>query len=150
MSEYKSWLYARLQQLDKIMPFAALLDLRAVDFDEGKCTVSIPVIMEKHTNPEGFIHGGVLASMADTAMGAACATLGKRICTLEMNINYIKNVPSGAALTATAVVIHNGKRTMVSETEIHDAQGRLLVKGRGTFFVLGYYEESNMENGGVK
>ncbi len=143
MANCKAGLYQQLQQVCETNRFAALLGMEVAKLGEKEATLIIPVISEKHTNYDGFIHGGVLSTMADMAMGVACATIGKRIWTIEMNTNFIKNVTKGQ-ITAVGKVIHDGKITMVAEAEIWDEEQNLLVKGRGTFYVCGYFEESNL------
>lgn len=132
-------LYQQLQQACEAHPFATLLDMQVAGLGDREATIIIPVIREKHTNYDGFIHGGALATMADMAMGVACATTGKRVWTIEMNTNFIKNVKQGNKVTAVGKVVHSGKTTMVAEVEIRDEKQNLLVIGRGTYYVSGYF-----------
>jgi len=146
MTQYKSWLLNHLHQVCEQNPFVSLLEMQITNLGEGVATITIPTIAEKHTNPYGFVHGGALTSMADTAMGIACSTTGNRVWTIEMNTNFIKNVLKGSKLIAVGKVIHTGKTTMVAEAEIWDEDQQLLVKGRGTFFIVGRYEKSPLKS----
>lgn len=119
--------------------FVTLLQMQITDLGVNTAKLSMPVIQDKHTNLYNMAHGGALASLADTAMGMACATTGKKVVTLDMNLNYIRGVECQEAITAVGTVIHNGSRTMVAETDILDSMNRLLVKARGTFFVTGSF-----------
>jgi len=130
----------KLVNLDARNPFIALLKLRVDDIKEGEAIVSMPIIREVHGNIFGVAHGGAVASLADTAMGIVCATLGKKTVTLDMNINYIHSAKHGETITAYAKAIHNGQHTIVIESEHRNDAGRLLSKARGTFFVTGYYD----------
>jgi 1,4-dihydroxy-2-naphthoyl-CoA hydrolase len=121
-------------------PFVGLLQMKIDDLREGEADLSMPVIHEVHTNLFRMIHGGALASLADTAMGVACATLGKRVVTLEMNMNFVRSAGPGETIKAAGKVVHNGKATLVMECDITDSSGQLLVKARGTFFVVGQFE----------
>jgi acyl-CoA thioesterase len=135
---------ARLkQQLLKIYdsnPYVGLLRMKVADITEGGSTISMPIIQEIHGNLFGVAHGGATASLADTAMGVACVTLGKRVVTLDMNINYLYGAMPGNTVTAFAKVIHDGQHTVVVEAELKDEAGRLLAKARGTFFVVGRFD----------
>ncbi|TWH44928.1 PaaI family thioesterase [Sporomusa sp. KB1] len=115
-------------------PFVALLQMEIIELEPGKATLSMP-IKNKHTNFYNSAHGGALAALADTAMGMACTTTGKKVVTLDMNLNYIRNVPCQETLTAVGLVIHNGSRTIVATTDIFNNTNQLVVSARATFFV---------------
>ncbi|WP_082816968.1 PaaI family thioesterase [Anaerosporomusa subterranea] len=121
-------------------PFVNLLKMSIADVGEGRVEITMPVIHDIHTNLYGVAHGGALASLADTAMGIACATLRKRVVTLELNINYIRGAAVQPAVKAIGVVVHNGSRTIVTECEILDQENALLAKARATFFIIGQFE----------
>lgn len=140
MTDRIAILKQRLVNLDNRNPFVALLRLKVEDIAEGEATLSMPVIQEVHGNIFGMAHGGAIASLADTAMGIVCATLGKKTVTLDMNINYLHGAAHGETITATAKAIHNGRHTIVIEADHCNDAGKLLAKARGTFFVTGYYD----------
>jgi acyl-CoA thioesterase len=73
------------------------------------------------------------------AMGLACASLGKRVVTLDLNISFMRRVREGDTIKAFAKIIHKGKTTMVVSGSILDETGKLLAEARGTFFVTGDY-----------
>jgi acyl-CoA thioesterase len=120
--------------------FVNLLQMDIVDVGEGRVKLAMPVNQDIHTNLYGAVHGGALASLADTAMGIACATVGKRVVTFELNMNYIRGAIVQPAIKAIGIVIHNGSRTIVTECEILDQENALLAKARATFFVIGQFE----------
>lgn len=121
-------------------PFVNLLGMKIADIAEGKVEITMPVVPAIHTNLYGVAHGGALASLADTAMGIACATLKRRVVTLDLNLNYIKGAAAQPAVKAIGAVAHNGSRTMVAECDIFDQENALLAKSRATFFVIGQFE----------
>lgn len=122
--------------------YVKLLGMRITKLGEDQAELSMSINADKHTNVYAIAHGGALASLADTVMGVACSTTGKRVVTLEMNMNFIKEVRSQAEIKASGKVIHNGKSTMIVEAEIIDSDNNLIAKGRGTFLVTGFWEES--------
>lgn len=125
--------------------FVRLLEMSIVEMGEGEAVLTMPVDPAKHTNLYHALHGGALASLADTVMGVACATLGNRVVTIDMNINFIKSAGKGDTVCATAKVIHAGRQTMVVESEMRDGGGSLLGKARGTFMVIGRFEAADEE-----
>lgn len=82
----------------------------------------------------GRIHGGVIATMVDVAMGAAAATMGRLYRTAELKLNYIAPAFETDLLTAEGRVIHPGKTLAVTEANLFNGAGKLVAKGMGTFF----------------
>jgi 1,4-dihydroxy-2-naphthoyl-CoA hydrolase len=121
-------------------PFVQFLEMKIADLKEGYSELIMPVDTEKHTNLYNLAHGGALASLADTAMGIACATIGNKVVTLDMNMNFIKGAKPQMGLKGVGKVIHTGRTTMVAEADIIDEDGNLILKARGTFFVIGKFE----------
>jgi len=132
-----TWMKKRLENLYARNPYLGLLQIKIDDISEGEARLAMTIVPEKHNNIFGIAHGGALASLADTAMGVVCATLGRRVVTLEMNINYIASAVAGQTVYGIAQAIHNGQTTIVVEARLEDDDGRLLAKTRGTFFVVG-------------
>jgi len=133
LSEYLYTLYAQ-------NPYINLLEITITSLGEGQAELSMPIHVDKHTNLYRVAHGGALASLADTAMGIACATTGKQVVTLEMNLNFIKSAAPQSDVKAMARIIHNGKSTIIVEGELVDGQNNLIAKSRGTFFVTGKFD----------
>ena len=80
-----------------------------------------------------------MASLADTTMGATCLSVNKKVVTQSMNMYFVKAVPEGTTIQATGKIIHNGRKTLVCETEIVDDQGQACCKATANFFVIGSY-----------
>ena len=139
MNERLKRLYENLTRLYDSNPFVGLLGLKVGGIAEGEATMLMPVDHGVHGNLYGVAHGGALASLADTAMGVACATTGKRVVTLEMNMNFISSAAAGETVAGAAKVVHDGKQTLVVEAELRSGE-RLVAKARGTFFVIGSFD----------
>jgi uncharacterized protein (TIGR00369 family) len=82
----------------------------------------------------GRIHGGIIATMIDVAMGAAAATLGRVYRTAELKLNYIAPAFETELLVVEGRIIHPGKTLAVIEATLLNGEGKLLAKGMGTFF----------------
>ena len=133
------------EQMDEI-PAVELLGLDdAVLKSNGEVEFIMPV-REEHTNTYGIIHGGVLVTLLDTAMGYACHCANNNIPTVTLNItsSFIGNCKPGSVTTTIGRVVHAGRRTMVAEGTIHDETGKLLCTGQGTFFVKGENKTANL------
>ena len=116
--------------------FEHLLKPELVSLSDGESVISM-LVGEEHLNIQRKVHGGVLASLADLAMGVACITYDKQAVTSDMNIAYIGTATEGEELFAKAKVIHNGKTLIRTTCLISNAEGRLLVSASATFFVIG-------------
>jgi uncharacterized protein (TIGR00369 family) len=95
---------------------------------------------EYHYNPNGLVHGGLLATVLDSALGCAVqATLprGVRYATLELKVNYLRPVlRDTGTLRCEARVVHAGRRTALAEGRVADAGGRLYAHGTATCLKL--------------
>jgi acyl-CoA thioesterase len=120
--------------------FVKLLDMKLARVEPGLAELTMPVDPAKHTNLYHVAHGGALAAVADTAMGVACASLGRRVVTLELNMNFIKAANGCTDVRAVGRVVHSGRQTLVVECDVLGAEGAVLVKARGTFMVVGQFD----------
>ena len=116
------------------------LDVKVVERDE-KIILELTVD-DRHVNLYNICHGGVLTTMADTAMGAKCLALNKKVVTISLNIEFMHAVMTNTPRIFTdATVLHDGRKTMVCECKILDAKGKLYAKATATFFVIGHLIE---------
>lgn len=82
-------------------------------------------IREHHRQQDGFIHAGVMASMADHTAGyAAFTTVSEefQILTVEFKINFLRPA-YGDGLVCRSRVIREGSQVIVSESEVFDQRG---------------------------
>src|SRR5262245_14405564 len=117
---------------------AEALGFRVSSVAAGHATVELEADPARHANPMGTLHGGVLATLADTAMGMAfAAQLGpdETFTTLELKINFVRPVWQGR-LIATGRVVQAGRTVGLTECDIHDAQGRLVARASSTCMTL--------------
>jgi uncharacterized protein (TIGR00369 family) len=101
--------------------------------EEVKITAPISEIMY---NPVGYIHGGIITYMADTAMGHLCSAFQDRpSVSLELKTQFFRSAKTGK-LEAKAYFIKKGKQVQFAECVIHNEEGRLLSKVTGTFYTI--------------
>ena len=93
---------------------------------------------ERHENPMGTLHGGILCDLADAAMGMAFfSTLeeGESFTTLELKINYLRPFWKGR-LVAKGRVVSRGRTVGLTECDIEDVDGRLIARASSTCMAL--------------
>lgn len=117
-------------------PFAELLGMRAKSVGDGQARFELDV-EAKHLNPNGILHGGVIYSLADTAMGAALFSRldpGEQCATLEIKMSYLVPVKAGS-IAADAAVVQRTRRIGVIEAKVFDDGDRLIALATGTFYI---------------
>jgi uncharacterized protein (TIGR00369 family) len=95
-------------------------------------------VEERHANPMGTVHGGILCDLADAAMGSAYfSTLdeGESFTTLELKINFLRPFWTGR-LTAHGRVVSRGRTIGMTECGVEDADGRLIARATATCMTL--------------
>jgi uncharacterized protein (TIGR00369 family) len=118
-------------------PVAALLGFTLTRLNWGQAVIEFQA-SERHANPMGTLHGGILAAIADAAMGVAyMSTLGdgESFTTLEMKINFLKPVWK-AKLSATGRVVKAGRTVGLVECDITDEGGNLIARASSTYMTL--------------
>ncbi len=112
--------------------------MRVLESEDGDATLVMDVTPNA-LNRYGYVHGGMLFTLADYAMGAAARTLvegGAKPVTLEAKANYIGNVREGR-LIARCNTLHSGKRLIMLETRIVNADtDDLIMIVTGTYYVI--------------
>jgi uncharacterized protein (TIGR00369 family) len=104
----------RVREIFYSANFVRDLDIRLDKFAEGICETSM-VVQERMRQQHGFVHGGVIATLADhTAGGAARSVSGEKdVLTVEFKINYLRPAV-GDHLRCTATVLRAGKTVIVA------------------------------------
>ncbi|HKF51138.1 MAG TPA: PaaI family thioesterase [Candidatus Acidoferrales bacterium] len=94
-------------------------------------------VQPRHMQIHGVVHGGVLASLADTAGGLAlylALPRGSRAATVEMKMNFLEPVQSGTVF-AEARILRQGKYLAVLECDLTDDRGKMVGKALMTFSI---------------
>lgn len=126
-----------LHQAVESAPYYRLLQLTLERIDIGFARFRMPFRSEL-TQVYGLVHGGAIASLADTAVAFALMTLvqpGERVTTVEFKINYLRPVSEGE-MFAEARVVHKGKRLATADMEVKTENGNLIAKGLATYMIL--------------
>lgn len=118
-------------------PLRRFLGMVIEDVEPGHAIARLEV-GEDLLNPNGVVHGGVLFTMADTAMGKATLTMleeGQLCASIEIQMRFLRPVYSGQ-LEADTTVIRRGRKVVHLESRIHDTDGALVATGAGTYAVI--------------
>ena len=128
-------------------PFAALLNFDLVEVSEGRATFAVNPA-EYHYNPIGVVHGGLAATLLDSAMGCAVHSMlpaGAGYTTLEIKVNFIRAMTAETGrVRCEAKIVHSGARTATAEGRIVDEAGKLYAHGTTTCLILRHEKAQNL------
>ncbi|ADU29719.1 PaaI family thioesterase [Evansella cellulosilytica] len=114
----------------------SLLDFNIEYLEEEEQVVIQVPITPIMFNPIGFIHGGIISYIADTAMGHLCAAFCETpSVTLELKTQFLSTAREGT-VTATAYFTKKGRKVQFVECELKNEEGKLLAKVSGTFYPI--------------
>jgi uncharacterized protein (TIGR00369 family) len=120
-------------------PIAETLGFTLSEVGEG-CAVFLCTPAEFHYNPLGTVHGGLAATLIDSATGCAVQTVcppGHGFTTLELKVNFVRPLASDTGeVRGEAKVIHAGSRIAPADARLTDRNGRLYAHGSTTCIIL--------------
>ena len=128
----------------------AWLGLKDVAQEDGLAVVEMTPT-EDMANSAGFVHGGMIGALADSAMGRALRTINPgvvRSMSFDLKLSFISAAKVGETLRATGHVVHAGRRTAVTECRVEGSGGRVVATASATFAITrekGIPEGSNAD-----
>lgn len=136
-SDYEATTAALRQATESTFP--GLVGLELIELGDGKATMRCE-IQPHHMAPNGFLHAGVIVTLADTAAGYGCVGNwpdgATGFTTIELKSNFTGTLREGSML-AEAEMIHGGRTTQVWDVVVGDpASGRKLAYFRATQMIL--------------
>jgi len=115
--------------------FRELIGTELLSAEEGRAVVSLRA-EERHLNPNGTVHGGVVYTLVDVSMAEALRTMiegDERPVTIEIKVNYLEPGRPGT-LTSTAQVRKGGKRLTIVEAEVtQEDDSEVVALATGTY-----------------
>jgi uncharacterized protein (TIGR00369 family) len=121
-------------------PLALLMGFTLDEIEEGHVVMSV-MPAEFHYNPMGVAHGGLAATLFDSALGCAVQSMlppAYAAPTLQLQINYIRPITvTTGKMNCSGNVIHLGKRLATAEGRLTDSGGKLYAHATGTFVING-------------
>jgi acyl-CoA thioesterase len=121
----------------KIAPFGKHLGIEPLEVGEGFARIRLPFRKEL-TNPGGKLHGGAIATVADSAMAMAVGSvLGEpvRHSTVKLEIKYKAPVMDGEII-AEATVMRRKQSVFLGEAVVKDGNGQVVAIATATFMVI--------------
>lgn len=118
-------------------PIATLIGFTLISVEPGEAVIEFEAT-ERHANPMGTLHGGVLCDIADAAMGMAYASTlgdGESFTTLELKINFLKPVWTGK-LRAVGHVVKRNRTIGLVECDVSDEKESLVARATSTCMTL--------------
>jgi uncharacterized protein (TIGR00369 family) len=107
---------------------------------DGEVTFAMPATRWLCAPPAGRLQGGMVATLAETALSSAIQTTlgpGTALAPVDLKVNYLRPAADdGRDLTAHGKVMHRGRRIAVATSEVLDADGRRVALATGSAMVL--------------
>jgi uncharacterized protein (TIGR00369 family) len=121
-------------------PIARLLGFGVIEVGEGRAVFTADP-GEQHYNPIGVVHGGLAATLLDSAMGCAVHTTlpaGWSYGTLDLSARFVRPITTATGrIVCEGVVVHRGSKTATTEGRVWaDDSGKLLAHGTGSALLL--------------
>lgn len=120
-------------------PICETLGFSLVEVDTGRAVFAcVPEF--RHYNPIGVVHGGLAATLLDSALGCCVQTTlakGEGYTTLELKVNMVRALTKDTGrVTAESRVVHRGRNTATAEAYLRDAAGKLYAHGSTTCMIF--------------
>jgi uncharacterized protein (TIGR00369 family) len=116
-----------------------LLGMWIEELSEGHAVFAVEPA-EYHYNPIGTVHGGLAATLLDSALGCAIHSMlpaGTGYTTLQLNVNYLRPITDKTGVVySTGNVIQVGGRVATAEGRLTDADGKLYAHATTTCIIL--------------
>lgn len=128
---------AQLNDVVKDAPYPSHMRMALTEIDYDRCTVVMD-LGRCHLQPYGIVHGGVIATLIDTAtFWAAFLRLPQEdgLVNVDLKLNYLKSVVDGR-LTAEGSCIRPGRTISYAEARVVDGKGELVAHGTSTLMAL--------------
>ena len=126
-----------LKERIRTSPFHQWAGMDLVSVGDGRAEVSMR-LEPQHFNPQGIVHGGIIAAVADTSIGLALRSMlkpGFTHRTAQLNVHFVAK-GEGTRIVGRGRSVHLGRQMGYGEAEVVDPGGRLLARASATFIVL--------------
>ena len=117
-------------------PLFTQFGIELVDVGPGRATLGMTV-RDDMLNQQGVCHGGILFTLADSAVGIACNSHNERALTSNCAIEFMRPARVGDRLSAIATEIQRGRRTGLYDVRVTAADGSLVALLRGRSMTVG-------------
>lgn len=122
-----------IKNLLKNDPFSQWLGIEVVEADHGICSVKCQVT-GLMLNGFKVVHGGIIFSLADTALAFSAATAGRVALALDNSISYTKKAFLGDTLTARSEAVNLTYRTGLFDIKVLNQSSDIIAVMKGTVY----------------
>lgn len=120
-------------------PIMHTLDIAGFSYEEGRVVFRLTP-QEFHYNPLGSVHGGVFATLLDTACGCAVHSrlpAGVFYTSLDLSVKFLRPISIATGeISAEGTVVHLGSRMALAEARIVDAAGKIYATGNSSCLIM--------------
>ncbi len=120
-------------------PVMDTIDVSGFRAEEGRIVVEMRA-QEFHYNPLGSMHGGMIATLLDTAAGCAVHStlkVGEGYTSLDLTTKFLRAVTvDSGLLTCEGTVLQRGRRTALAQAELRDESGRLVAHATSSCLIF--------------
>ena len=112
-----------------------LLGIEPIEWGDGRSKLAL-VVDDRHLRNLPILHGGVVATLLDSALGVAASSVApsdRLAVTAQLNINFIRPALLGERLVAVGEVRHSGRQSVVAVGEVRTEANQLVATASGTF-----------------
>ena len=116
------------------LPFAKMIGMRLIDMYPGEAVIEIDM-RDELRQPSGVLHGGITATLIDTAMAFAVITRleeGERASTIDLTVHYLRPHTAGT-ITCTGKVVRAGRRIFTVSADVVNEEGKLIATAISTY-----------------
>ena len=120
------------------MTFTEFLQLKVIEEFESGVTIECP-LQPFFFNPDGSLHGGLIATVADESVWYAMQHVLSRTphtTTVELKVNYLRPAMNSSVLRARATLVKTGRTLVVGTVELRDEQATLCAIATVTYMLL--------------
>lgn len=114
-------------------PFSNWMEIEIINVKEGFCKIRC-IIREEMINGFNVAHGGIIYSLADTALAFSAATGGAVALALDNSISYTKKAKLGNTLTASSEAINITRRTGLYNVKVTNQSSEVIAVMKGTVY----------------
>jgi uncharacterized protein (TIGR00369 family) len=118
--------------------FPGLVGIEFDDAGDGLASAHLQ-LRDEHMAPNGYLHAGVLVTLADSACGYGCIMTmpegGVGFTTIELKTNFLRTARTGT-ISCEATMLHGGRTTQLWDATIRDESGKTLALFRCTQLIM--------------
>ncbi len=119
-------------------PVCDIIPMQMITAEEGLIEFTMTAD-QRHLNPMGGVHGGVIATYIDSVAGCVVNTVlkeGEAYGTIDLNIKYFKPVPTGKELRCIGKLLNRSSNLAATQASLNDEEGKCYAHGTATFAIF--------------